>query len=153
MTLVGGLHVSLPIGEAFRLFTAIGERDWVEGWEPSFPAPVEDDAAVGTVFQTGAHGHHVTWIVVDRDGDRRIRYARVAAGRDAGTVEVRLEPAGGHTKVTVAYRITALTPEGERWLRDFTAAYPDFLRSWETAIDHYLARRARSAGHEVFPGE
>jgi hypothetical protein len=153
MTLVGDLHVPVPIGQAFRLFTAIGERDWVDGWRPSFPEPVEDDAAVGTVFQTDAQGQHVTWIVVDRDGDRRIRYARVAAGRDAGTVEVRLEPADGHTKVTVAYRITALTPEGERWLRDFTAKYPAFLRSWETAIGDHLDRRVPSTGDEVPAGE
>jgi Activator of Hsp90 ATPase homolog 1-like protein len=134
MTLVGGLRVALPVGEAFRLFTAIGERDWVDGWHPHFPEPVEDDAAVGTVFYTDAHGEHVTWIVIDRDGDRQIRYARVAAHRDAGTVEVRLEPGNGHTEVTVTYRLTALSPDGDRWLRAFAAGYPEFLRSWETSI-------------------
>jgi hypothetical protein len=138
MTLVGELQVPLPVGEAFRLFTAMGERDWVAGWDPRFPVPVEDDAAVGTVFQTGAHDQHVTWIVIDRDGDRLIRYARVAAGRDAGTVEVRLQPANGHTEVTVTYRLTALTPDGDRWLRAFAAGYPEFLRSWETSIADYL---------------
>ena len=134
MTLEGSLSVRLPISEAFRLFTAEGERDWVDGWEPVFPTPVADDAAVGTVFQTDHGGQPVTWVIVDRDGDRRIRYARVAAGRDAGTVEVRLAPAGAHTEVTVAYRLTALTPESGEWLRQFAARYPDLMRSWESAI-------------------
>lgn len=129
----------LPVPEAFRLFTARGERDWVEGWEPVFPTPVADDAVVGTVFLTDHGGQPVTWIVVDRDGDRGIRYARVAAGRDAGTVEVRLAPAGSQTRVEVTYVVTALEPAGGEWLREFEAAYPDMMRSWEAAIGKSLS--------------
>jgi hypothetical protein len=134
MSLEGSLSVPLPVSEAFQLFTARGERDWVDGWEPVFPTPVADDAAVGTVFQTDHGGQPATWVVVDRDGDRRIRYARVAAKRDAGTVEVRLVPAGRHTEVTVTYRLTALTPDSGKWLRDFAAHYPEMMQSWESAI-------------------
>ncbi len=90
---------------------------------------------MGVVFTTEADGHAATWIVVDRDGDRRIRYARVVAGRDAGTVEVALAPAGdAETSVTVTYRVTALGEAGAAWLARFAADYPAFLRSWETAI-------------------
>jgi len=134
MKMVGSLRVALSPAEAFRLFTATGERAWVDGWEPSFPDPVADDAAAGTVFETAAGGHRATWIVVDRDGDRRIRYARVVTGRDAGTVEVRLAPAGDETEVTVTYQLTALTPAGARWLDAFAADYPAFLRSWEETL-------------------
>jgi hypothetical protein len=138
MTLEGGFTVPLPIAAAFRLFTARGEQQWVEGWEPSFPVAAEDDAEIGTVFETYHSGQHVTWIVVDRDGDRRIVYARVATGRDAGTVAVRLTPAGEHTQVAVAYRLTALTPSGQKWLRDFTAHYPDMMTTWDAAIRTFL---------------
>jgi hypothetical protein len=106
----------------------------VDGWEPSFPEDVEDDAAVGTVFVTEASGHHATWVVVDRDGDRRIRYARVVTGRDAGTVEVSLAPDGDGTSVTVTYQLTALTPTGEGWLAEFVDGYPEFMKSWERAL-------------------
>ncbi|WP_433302129.1 SRPBCC family protein [Actinoplanes sp. CA-030573] len=139
MTLDGSLTVALPVSAAFRLFTALGEREWVDGWDPQFPAPVTDDAEAGTVFVTAHGGQDVTWIVVDRDGDRRIRYARVAAGRDAGTIEVRLSPAGSHTRVDVTYSLTALTPEGDHWLTDFEAHYPAMMRSWESAIAKSLA--------------
>ncbi|MET0419209.1 MAG: SRPBCC domain-containing protein [Actinoplanes sp.] len=143
MTLVGSLHVPLLAEEAFRLFTATGERKWVDGWRPHFPVPVEDDAEVGTVFETDGDGYHVTWIVVDRDADRRIRYARVAAGRDAGTVEVELRPAGGETEVVVTYRLTPLGAGGERWLHGFAAEYEAFLSSWETAIGEYIRSSSR----------
>ena len=33
--LTGRLHVALPPERAFRLFTARGEEDWVEGWRPA----------------------------------------------------------------------------------------------------------------------
>ena len=62
------------------------------------------------------------------------RSGRVAADRDAGTVEVRLTPAGEHTDVTVTYALTALTSAGESWLRDFAAGYPGMMRSWQAAI-------------------
>ena len=138
MTLQGTLNVRLPVHEAFRLFTATGERDWVDGWDPVFPGSVADDADVGTVFRTDHGGQAATWVVVDREGDSWIRYARVADGRDAGTVDVRLAPTGDHTAVTVTYRLTALTSDGERWLSDFVANYPEMLREWETAIANHL---------------
>ncbi|SNY48647.1 SRPBCC family protein [Paractinoplanes atraurantiacus] len=139
MRLDGGFTLRLAVAEAFQLFTARGERDWVEGWEPVFPEAVADDAAVGTVFLTDHGGQPVTWVVVDREGDRRIRYARVAAGRDAGTVDVRLTPVDSLTEVTVTYELTALTPEGGEWLRKFAADYPDMMSSWESAIAKSLS--------------
>jgi hypothetical protein len=139
MRLDGRFTVQLAVSEAFRLFTARGEGDWVEGWEPVFPTAVADDAVVGTVFLTDHGGQPVTWVVVDRDGYLRIRYARVAAGRDAGTVEVRLAPAGSYTEVAVTYVLTALTTEGSDWLRKFTADYPSMMLSWESAIAKSLS--------------
>ncbi|GAA0480968.1 hypothetical protein Ade02nite_56130 [Paractinoplanes deccanensis] len=141
MTLTGDFRVALPLAAAFRLFTARGERAWVEGWEPRFPLPIEDDAEVGTVFETDAGGQHITWIVIDRIGDRLIRYARVATGRDAGTVEVALAPSGSGSRVTVTYRLTPLTPEGGQWLAAFAADYANFLSSWESAIDTLTRRK------------
>jgi hypothetical protein len=137
-TLTGTLDVALPPERAFRLFTAVGERDWVEGWDPAFPAPVTDDAEPGTVFETDAGGHRATWVVVERDGARGIRYARVVAGRDAGTVTVALRSAGRHSTVTVTYDLTALSPAGAVWLRRFAADYPGFLTSWADAIARHL---------------
>ena len=132
--LTGDLRVPLPPGDAFRLFTPLGERDWVHGWDPRFPAPDGDDSAPGTVFTTAAQGHRAIWLVVDRDDGRGIRYARVVDGRDAGTVAVRLAAADGYTRVTVTYELTALTEAGDRWLRRFTDGYPAFLQSWEHAL-------------------
>jgi hypothetical protein len=124
---------SLPIppDRAFRLFTAVGERDWVAGWEPRFPTPTADDATPGTVFETGST---TIWVVVDAAPPERIRYARVTPGDSAGTVEVRLRPTGDGSEVTVAYDLSALSATGDQRLAEFAAGYPAFLRTWQDAI-------------------
>ncbi|MCW6008865.1 SRPBCC family protein [Micromonospora sp. CPCC 205371] len=137
--MTGRLHVALPPDQAFRLFTARGEEEWVAGWRPHFPVPTDDDTAPGTVFVTD----RTTWVVLDRTVGRHIRYARVVPAISAGTVSVTLHPAdagapdggaGGGSDVAVTYDLTALTDAAGRDLDAFAAGYPDFLRSWEQAI-------------------
>jgi hypothetical protein len=132
--LTGSLRVALPPDQAFGLFTPRGEEAWVPGWAPHFPASTDTDARPGTVFQTGGHLHTATWVVTDSEWGRRVAYARVVPGFDAGTVSVTLEDADGQTDVTVTYDLTALTEEGTRQLRRFADDYPGFLRSWHDAI-------------------
>ncbi|MBB6039973.1 SRPBCC family protein [Phytomonospora endophytica] len=136
-SLIAAFLLDMRPEEAFVLFTPLGEREWAEGWDPVFPAEPDDDSAPGTVFESRPHGHSphgATWIVVDREPGRRIRYARVIPGRNAGTVTVSLGAVGDRTAVTVAYDLTALTPEGRTELDAFAAAYPAFIDEWRRAI-------------------
>jgi hypothetical protein len=132
--LTGRITVALPPNEAFRLFTPRGEQDWAHGWHPRFPAPVLDDDEPGTVFLTDAHGQHTTWLVTGREPGRRISYARVTPGEQAGTVSVTITGAGDHSEVEVCYQLTALTPAADHKLREFADGYPAFLQSWQDAI-------------------
>jgi hypothetical protein len=139
--LTGTLTVDLPPSQAFRLFTPRGEQDWVAGWRPRFPAPTVDDSAPGTVFETEAHGHTTTWVVVDRTADSQVRYARSTPGLSAGTVAVRLDSVGSRrSRVEVTYVLTAVSDAGRRWLDDFAAGYAGFLTGWQEAIAASLAR-------------
>jgi hypothetical protein len=142
--MTGTIELPLPPHEAFPLFTPRGEERWVEGWHPYFPAPVADDTAPGTVFETHAAPSPATWIVLDRDPGRRMRYARVTPGDKAGTVTVELAetPTGG-TEVTVTYDMTPLSEAAADALGSFAASYPEYLASWKTAITASLARDHR----------
>ena len=133
--LTGRVTVALPPAEAFRLFTPLGEREWVPDWNPRFPVPTTDDSAPGTVFETPG----TTWVVVDRTPGRRVRYARIARAANAGTVTVDLADAGGHSDVTVTYELTALTYAAAPDLDEFAAAYPQMLRAWQEAIAAAIA--------------
>jgi hypothetical protein len=136
--LTGRINVDLPPGEAFRLFTPRGEQDWAHGWHPRFPAPVPDDAEPGTVFETHAHGQHTIWLVTSCEPGKRISYARVTPGDQAGAVTVTIAPAGGGSEVEVTYQLTALTPAAAHELAEFAGRYPAYLRSWQDAITECL---------------
>jgi len=132
--LTGRIAVAMPPAEAFRLFTPRGEQDWAHGWQPRFPARVVDDDEPGTVFETDAHGQRTIWLVTGREPGRRISYARVTPGEQAGTVTVTITGAGGYSEVEVCYQLTALTPAGGHKLRAFADRYPAFLQSWQDDI-------------------
>jgi len=138
--LTGRVAVALPPDEAYRLFTPRGEQAWAHGWSPRFPAPTDDDSVPGTVFTTDAHQQSATWIVVDSAEGRRISYARLTDGMDAGTITVTLEAAEDGSAATVTYDLTALTETGERHLTRFAERYPAFLRSWQDGIAASLAK-------------
>jgi len=138
--LTGRIEVALPPGEAYRLFTPLGEQDWAHGWHPRFPVPAPDDAEPGTVFETRAHGQHTVWVVTSREPGRRISYARVTPGDLAGTVTVAISPSGGDSEVEVTYELTPLTATASARLRDFADGYAGFLLSWQDAISSRITR-------------
>ena len=128
------LTVPLPPGEALPLFTARGERRWVEGWDPEFPAGEPDEEGQGTVWVTRA-GERVTyWVVAAKDADG-VRYGRTTPGFAAGTVEVRVRDSdASETRLDVTYDLTALTDEGAAELEEFAAAFQEDIGSWEGMI-------------------
>src|SRR4051794_14836050 len=116
------LRVGVHVERALWLFTPAGERSWVDGWDPVFPAGEDGDGArPGTVFTTEHDGTTTVWTVVARD-DRSVRYARVTPGRWSGLVEVRCRSDGdGATLVSVSYDLTALSDDGRAALAEFAA--------------------------------
>jgi hypothetical protein len=132
----GTLRVEAAPEHAFQLFTAPGERLWVRGWDPNVLSG-GDGRARGTVFVTDAGGDTAYWIVVDYDAEiLHARYARIAPGTRAGTVEVFARDDGaGATEVEVTYELTALSDEGEHQLAEFDSeAYARMLGEWEQMI-------------------
>ena len=67
-------------------------------------------------------------------GPREMGYSRVLPGDHAGTVVVRCEPDGDATLAHVAYRLTALGPDGGRGPAEFEEAYAGFMTLWEELI-------------------
>ena len=132
----GTLCVDAAPEHAFQLFTAPGEKLWIDGWDPVVLSG-GDGRRAGAVFVTDAGGDKAYWIVVDYDADAlHARYARIAPATRAGTVEVLARPDGaGGTEVEVTYELTALTDEGSAQLADFDeAAYAAMLADWERMI-------------------
>lgn len=141
----GVVRVPLPPVEAFELFTPSGEKAWAKGWSPRFPVAVENETAVGAVFETADGTGRTTWVVAACDPGQRITYARITAGERAGTVTVDCRDAGADaTEAQVTYTLTALRNEAGPELARFAAHYDQFLRHWEQAIADALNHRAGS---------
>jgi Polyketide cyclase / dehydrase and lipid transport len=147
--LTGRIMVDLPPGEAFRLFTPGGEQDWAHGWHPRFPVAAADDSEPGTVFETDAHGRHTIWLVTSRESGKRISYARVTPGEQAGTVTVVLNASGDGSEVEVVYELTALNGDASDKLSEFADGYPAYLQSWQDAIAARLNGQRLPLHHPV----
>jgi hypothetical protein len=83
-----------------------------------FPAPADDDAAPGTVFQTSAHGRPTTWVVT-----KCIRYAQFVPEHLAATITLTVDERAGASLVTVVYHLTALSDAARPALARFAAEW------------------------------
>lgn len=103
-----------------------------------FHGPDADDTAPGTVFETFHHGELTVWLVADRRRPDYLRYCRLTAGLSAGTVTIRLAARGSGTAVTVTYRMTALSADGEHRLAAADTDPAASPEAWQTPIERYL---------------
>ena len=145
----GRFPLPLRTDEAFKLFTAEGERLWVPGWAPEILGALPQ--APGLVFLTGKGSERTIWTVIESDRSRGlVRYSRVTPRSRAGLVEVRVEPDGDGCSVAVSYDLTALSAEGEAALDALSGSrFNDMLETWRGLILDFLAgddSRSRLAG-------
>lgn len=132
----GIVRVAAAPEHAFQLFTAPGEKLWIDDWDP-LVLNGGDGRRRGAVFTTGDGPDRTYWVVVDYDPEAlHARYARIAPGTRAGTVEVVARPDGsGSAQVQVSYELTALTEEGNRMLAAFgEREYVALMLEWERII-------------------
>lgn len=135
-----------PIDELFPLFSPEGERRWVPGWDY--------ENLMGTtrlsedyVFLTRSHVHGSTeavWIVKSFDPENHaVTFYKVEPGDKLGVVSVRCVAQGAdETEVHVTYKYLALSPRGERFVSEFTAAaYERFIGEWRTLLEEHFRKR------------
>lgn len=139
----GRFIVEKSVEDVFPLFTALGEKLWVAGWNPEIHFPDDGAPRAGAVFSTrGDDGLRTHWVLVDWEPERhRARYARITPERRAGTVEVSCRGLGGEaTEVEVTYDLVALSPTGDEDLAAWTEPwYASYLEEWRKLIAAYFA--------------
>jgi hypothetical protein len=137
-----------PVERVFPLFTPLGERSWVAGWNPEFLHPADGETCEGMIFRTGAGDELTLWACVDwRPEVHRVRYARVTPASRFGLVEVGCSGlADGRTEAVVTYAFTALSEQGRAHLAEVTeTAFAAMIDGWREAIDHRLSETAVAA--------
>lgn len=137
----GSFVLPAPIDEVFPLFDPVNESKWIHDWkiEPVYPAPfrVEPDA----VFRTRRAGHEATWTLLRHDVNaHEVEYLVVEQGEQVRRIRVACEGLPlERTRVTVSYRVTALSDSGRTRLEAYDEA---FIRSWEPLLERYFASRS-----------
>lgn len=125
-------QVDAPTDPVFALFDPIAERDWVPGWEPQAVAPPELSCEPGSVFFLDReHGREI-WTVLSHDPRRHVaEYLATTPDFQQRWITVKCSEADQSTRVSVSYRLTALSDAGQAALADFTEAD---LRAWEAPV-------------------
>jgi hypothetical protein len=145
VTLCGGFAIACPIERAFPLFSPLGEKDWVPGWNPTLLHPPGVDWALGQVFTTQEETGEAVWVVtrLDREG-HEAAYARVEPGHYVAQVRVRCEARdAARTDVQVEYTFVGLSDEGNATIAAMSEdAYVQKMTRWREAIEAHL----RSSG-------
>lgn len=129
--------------EVFPLFGPLREAEWAHDWKPTFvfPAQGTNDQA-GAVFTTEGHSpdRQRVWIMTDYDRSAgAIRYVTVEAGHSTAEIRIRVTPVNAVTcAVTVTYRRTALSPEGDGSIDVFAAQFEKEAPHWKEMVNRRL---------------
>jgi len=136
----GQFELNLPAEKAIGLFTPEGEKDWVPGWSPTYPAG-EPSETPGTVFTTDVAGVDTIWLIqgIDRGGCTAL-YSRVTPGHHAGTVQVSCDDTSdGGCVVSVTYDMSLLPGSDPGGLDAYDdAPFEEMMNEWSGAVSRNL---------------
>ena len=135
----GCFFLDLAPAEAFKLFTATGERLWVPGWEPTILGSPPQQP--GLVFLTGTGPDATIWTVVKSDPvSGQVCYSRVTPESRAGLVQVSIVAVDQGSEVQVEYDLTALSAEGAASLVPYSNSnFSRMMDDWRSLIVDMLA--------------
>jgi len=141
-TFRGRIRLSGPVAKIFPLFSPLGEKNWVPGWDPELLHPPGVPWAEGLIFRTVEESGPAIWVVSQLDGMRhRVTYHRVEPTLYVARVDVSCEPAPeGVTEVSTVYGYVGLTEEGNRRIGAMTGAeYGAKMERWTSWLERFLA--------------
>ena len=141
--LTGRILLGGDVERIFPLFSPLGEKLWVPGWNPRIIHPEGADWEEGMIFLTGEESGEAVWRVTRLDlASHEVVYHRLEPLRYVARVEVRCREAwGGSTEATVRYSFIGLTDEGNREIAAMTQeAYDAKMGRWKEWIRSALQR-------------
>ena len=127
----------------FELFSPLGEKLWVPGWNPELLHPPGVSWARGLIFRTQEERGEAVWVVTTLEREaHQVEYHRVESGRYVARVRVAcIAGANGETQVATTYFFVGLSPAGNADIALMTKElYVEKMRRWERWISKSRAR-------------
>jgi hypothetical protein len=138
--------------DVLPLLCPVREAEWVPGWAPrlvlSNSGLVEPDCVFITPDPAAATETEAIWTVLHQDpAAGTVEMLKVTPGFVVVRLAIALRPRPeGGCQAVVTYCYTALSPAGEAYVQGRTpAAYAEFMRGWESALNEYLRAGRRDA--------
>lgn len=140
--LSGAFTLPMAPEAAFPLFSPVGEKRWVPGWDPELVHPPGVEWERGLIFRTREERGEAIWVVTALDRQRHdVEYHRVEAGRYVARVHVRCTAAAaGGTDVQVTYTFVGLSDVGNADIAAMSReAYVEKMQRWQGWITKAIA--------------
>ncbi|MBI1747944.1 MAG: hypothetical protein HYR55_15355 [Acidobacteria bacterium] len=151
-TLTGSIVLGGAVDEVFRLFSPLGEKQWVPEWDPQILHPVEAEWEEGLIFRTREETGEAVWIVTRLDfALHKVTYHRVEPGRYVARIDVSCRALGQRsTEATIVYAFVGLSDRGNREIAAMTQNdYDAKMVRWQKWITAHLeARLPPRAAHK-----
>lgn len=124
----------------FPLLCPVREADWIEGWNPPLVISSSGLAERDCVFTTSAEAVDAVWYITRHEPDAGfVEMLKITPHVTACRLTIQLRATGVESEADITYTHTSLGPEGDRFVAAFTEdSYRQFMRDWETRINHYL---------------
>jgi hypothetical protein len=138
-------QLNAPPDQVFPLLCPVRESEWVNGWHPRLVATESGLAELDCIFVTATGPQEAIWVVTRHDPDgHHLEIIKVIPGIVVGKITIQLSAAPGGSTAEISYSFTALGPDGDRVVNEFTQRHFDeFMLTWETELNHYLATGER----------
>ncbi len=139
--------LAAPPDRVFPLLCPVREADWLEGWDPISVFSNSGVAEADCVFMTAATPHPAIWFVTRHEPERGfVEMLKVVPEMTACRLSIQLAAESAGCAATITYSHTSLGPRGDDFVAGFTEDfYREFMREWETRMNHYLKTGERLA--------
>lgn len=142
LTFRGRIHVNGPVEKVFPLFSPLGEKSWVPGWDPELLHPPGASWEEGLIFRTVEESGPGIWIVSQLSrSSHRVTYHRVEPTLYVARIDVSCDEVSlGLTEVSTVHGFVGLSEEGNQRIAGMTEAeYSAKMGRWSSWLERYMA--------------
>jgi hypothetical protein len=131
--------------DVFPLLCPVREQEWVEGWNPLVVYSLSGFAENNCIFTTGDEKPDSIWVITEFDSERhKLSIVKVTPGMTVAQISISLsQDAAGHTNADVVYLYTAISPDGEQFVNNYSEEFFEkFMQYSEQALNSFLDARS-----------
>ncbi len=132
--------------DVFPLLCPVREKEWADGWDPITVFSNSGFAENDCIFTTGEENPESFWVITDFDPLRyRLQIVKVTPGMTVARISISLaEDESGNTDAEVVYMYTAISWEGETFVKEYSQEFFDgFMQFSESTLNSFLDKRKR----------